>query len=212
MPAPEGPASARHPRRPRARRRARTSRSGREGLNARAWGRPPRAGKSLIASRSAAAHRDEHRRERERGVEVGREQLEDRERRGLGDAAEASREHQRRAELPERAAPGERGAGRERRAARAGSRRAANVRASDAPSVRDASSRFGSSVVERGLCLAHVERARDEHERDDDAGGRERARCRVVAAPGREPLRARAPRAGRSRRPPAAGPAAARSA
>ena len=95
---------------------------------------------SLTASSSAAETRDQHGRERERAGEVGREALVDRQRHGLGDAAERAGEHQRRAELAQRAAPGEREPGDQARRRRRGSRSRANVRASPAPSVREASS------------------------------------------------------------------------
>ena len=119
-------------------------------------------------------HRDEHGRQRQRAVEVGREALVDRQRRGLGDALEASRRtsawrRTRRARARTRAPRRPRA-----RARRSGSRRARTCAPREAPSVRDASSQLRSSARERRLRLPQVERRGDEGERHHDAGGLER--------------------------------------
>ena len=118
-----------------------------------------------------AGDHNQHRRERQRAVEVGREEVEDRQRHRLRDALEASRRtsasrRTRRAPGPSASAepgcePGHRGG--DRRPARTSAPRRR-------PSVREASSRVRSTRLEGGLRLAHVERRGDEGQRDDDAG------------------------------------------
>ena len=173
---------------------------------------PRRAAQQLDRQQQRGRDGDEHGRQRERAGEVGREALVDRQRHGLRDAAERAREHQRRAELAERAAPRQREAGEQ---ARAGGRdRDAQERARLAGAERARGVEPGPvDRLEGGLRLAQVERRGDERQRDDDARRRQHELdARVLDERRRGCRSARARRAARCRRPPAAAPAAARSA
>ena len=114
-------------------------------LNAEHRRAPPLPRHELHGQQDGARDGHQHRRQRERAVEVGAEAVVDRERDGLGDALERAGEHQRGAELAERAAQRERARRRPGRASRPGSSPAQKPRASEAPSVRDASSSVRST-------------------------------------------------------------------
>ena len=113
LPAPEGPASARHS--PCSTVSSTSSRSAPSvvPLDAQQAVTPLPAAERLAApdqldrQQDGCGHRHEHRGQREGGVEVGREAVVDGERNGLGDALERAGEHQRRAELSERTAEGQ---------------------------------------------------------------------------------------------------------
>src|SRR5688572_3797848 len=105
LPAPDGPASARHS--PAATSSA-TSSSRSPSRCSAVTSSPPIsvvpesiALEELDRQQDRGRDGDEHRRQREGGLEVGREALVDRERRGLGDAGQRAGEHERGAELAE---------------------------------------------------------------------------------------------------------------
>src|SRR5947208_10180523 len=98
LPAPDGPASARHS--PGATSSARSSANARSGWRSSA---DSIARGEFDREQESGADGDQHRAQRERGREVGREALVDRERSRLGDTAKRAGEHQRGAELTQRA-------------------------------------------------------------------------------------------------------------
>src|SRR3954447_5283761 len=93
LPAPDGPAIARQ----------RPGSTASPTSSSAAWSI---AGGELDADEDGGADREQDDRERDRAVEVDRETLVDREWCGLRDSAQRPGEHQRRAELAERPAPG----------------------------------------------------------------------------------------------------------
>src|SRR5215210_4309927 len=102
LPAPDGPASARQV--PAGTSSATSSENApsRVAASTRSTAEPRRAAQQLDRQQQCGGDGDEYRRERKRAGKVGREALVDRQRNRLRDPAKRAREHQRRAELPER--------------------------------------------------------------------------------------------------------------
>src|ERR671930_432488 len=107
LPAPDGPASATHWPGSMFSATAREKSPSSVSASIRSIPAPDELGRQ----QDGGGHRDQHRGQRQRVLEVAREALVDRERGGLRDALERAGEHQRGAELSERAAERERAAG-----------------------------------------------------------------------------------------------------
>src|SRR4051794_41975604 len=111
FPAPDGPASARQALRSAVKAMPSAKSPSRLWASTRSKAGEPTRTEDLDREQQGERHADQDRGQRERGGEVDREALVDGQRGRLRDPPERPRENERRAELPPRAAPGQRGAG-----------------------------------------------------------------------------------------------------